>query len=166
MRKITFFTAYNRPKAQCCSCGDKEYIHYIERTDKVTGKTYLEESERINIRDYIKSSYEETKIENILARAGAGDQTALNRIQGLYADITGIPRTIAEMHSKIKDAYGEFDRLPIEIKQEFNNDAGQFIAGFSNGKVQNVIQKLSQNQQKTETAAEPKVVQNPQTEVK
>lgn len=151
---MKFFKAYDRPKCKPCKAGDKEYISYIEKTDPITGKTFLVENERTNIRDYINSNYEETRIENILARAGAGDVNALNRMRGIYADLTGVPRNIAEAHAAIKNAYAEFDQMPSEIRNEFNNNPAEFIAGFANGKVNNVLAKMTKTQAEITNAAE------------
>ena len=80
-----------------------------------------------DIYEEIQSYYEETKIENIIARAAAGDPTALNRRQGVYADITDTPRSLAEAQNAILRLSTEFDKLPTEIKEKFDNSKEKFV---------------------------------------
>lgn len=76
----------------------------------------------------IQSYLEETKIENILARALLGDDEALNRVEGKYIDTTEMPKTLAEAQNMIIKMKTEFDSLPIEVRKEFNFSPEQFIA--------------------------------------
>lgn len=156
---MEFYSAYNRPVTIPSPHGDEEMISYIEVCDPVTGKTRLEECDRTNISDYINSFLEETKIETIIDRCMRGDASALERMSGYYADVTNVPTSIAEIYSNLKRCEADFQKLPAKMKEAFNNDPGQFIAGFGDG---SVAEFLMQNVQSPASAAQQYVVENVQ----
>ena len=83
-----------------------------------------------HIYEEIQSYLEETKIENILARAVAGDPDALNVRQGQYADITQFPTNLAEAQKTILKLGSEFEKLPNEIREKFDFSKEKFIQQF------------------------------------
>lgn len=136
-----FFSAYDTPQTVACSSGDTDYIDYVEKIDKSTGRSMLLESSRKNIREYVLASFESTKLENLLVRFANGDINALNRVQGFYDDISSMPTSLVEAHEMLQNAKNEFSSLPLEIREKFGNDVNQFIAGFSNGKIAELLRK-------------------------
>lgn len=156
---MEFYSAYNRPKTIYAPHGDEEMISYIEVCDRSTGKTRLEETDRMNIADYINSFLEETKIETIIERCMRGDTSALERMAGYYADVTNIPTSIAEIYSNLKRCEADFENLPVKMKEAFNNDPGQFIAGFGDG---SVAEFLMQNVKSQSSDQQQSVVENVQ----
>lgn len=78
----------------------------------------------------IQSYAEECKIENIIARAAAGDANALNQRQAFYADVTDTPRDLAEAQNQILKLKNGFNTLPAEIKEKFDNSIEQFVMSF------------------------------------
>lgn len=78
----------------------------------------------------IQSYAEECKIENIIARAAAGDMNALNARQAYYADVTDTPRDLAEAQNQILKLKNGFETLPAEIKEKFDNSIEQFVMTF------------------------------------
>ena len=75
----------------------------------------------------IQSYAEEVKVENILARAAAGDIAALNQRTGFYADITNAPKSLAEAQNDILRLSNYFDSLPAEIRARFDNSKERFV---------------------------------------
>ena len=82
-----------------------------------------------------------TRIENILARIQAGDIGLLNQKKGFYGDVTEMPKTYAEMLDLMHKGEQFFNRLPANVKAEYNNDFNQFFADFDNA-----IRKLTPQQ--------------------
>lgn len=83
-----------------------------------------------DIYEEIQSYLEETKIENILARAAGGDVEALNQRQGIYADITEFPSNLAEAQKTILRLGSEFEKLPNDIREKFDFSKEKFIQTF------------------------------------
>lgn len=125
---IAFKSMYDRPETIPCETGtryDKTYTMIIDEHGhkdlKCTGETdrYAK----------IQSHLEEVLIENILAKATL-DPTILNKREGLYFDSTSMPKTLAEAQNAILALNQEFEKLPAEIKQKFDNSAEKYIAAY------------------------------------
>lgn len=83
-----------------------------------------------DIYEQIQSYAEECKIENILARAAAGDPNILNQRQGFYADITNTPKDLKEAQDSILKLSNGFYQLPAEIREKFDNSLEKFVQQF------------------------------------
>lgn len=108
---------------------------------------------------YIGSFADECDINTIVARFVNGDVNALSVRNGVYGDFTEMPKTYAEMLQLQIDAQNQFNSLPLDIKEKFNNDFNQFIAtagseewlnklGFDLNNYIEKEQTVSQNMQK------------------
>lgn len=144
---MKFYSAYDRPSTIPCSSGCSDFVDYVEQVDKKTGVSCLVESGRKSIREYINSSFDETNIQLILARC-KGDPKSLQRVDGFYADVTGVPSSVAELHASLTRAKEGFSTLPEDLRKEFDNDPNKFIAGFATGKVNNIIERMINNESK------------------
>ena len=77
---------------------------------------------------YIGSFADECDINVIVARFVNGDVSELNVRPGMYGDFTNMPKTYAEMLQLQINAKDSFDKLPLDVKEKFNNDFNQFMA--------------------------------------
>ncbi len=81
----------------------------------------------------IQSRLDETKIENIIKRA-TYDPTALGsqdwQTSEVMTDISDAPTNYHEWYGRIKDAEAEFDKLPIEVKNKWDNDVEKYIMAY------------------------------------
>lgn len=119
----------NRPKTTAAPNGSPEEPEYTMCIDE-NGHKYLKETGKTNTYNLIQESLEETKIENIMRRAEAGDLTALNIRNGQYLDVTDMPNTLAEAQNFVIQAQQEFDKLPLEVRKKFDMSAEKYIATF------------------------------------
>lgn len=103
-----------------------EYRHRAKM--KTDGKRVLIKDQEYPIYEIIQAHREETEIERIVKRATEGDISALNAMNGVYADITDAPRSLAEAQALIIDAKNEFEKMPTEIKEKFNNNSEEYVA--------------------------------------
>ena len=76
---------------------------------------------------YIQSFADSVDIKTILRRSALGDTSALNKVQGFYGDVTGMPKNNAELLQAVIDGQKNFEKLPIEIRQKFDNDFNKFF---------------------------------------
>lgn len=84
---------------------------------------------KTNVYEKIQAFAEECKIENILARCqDLGDLTALNQIQVEYGDMTEFPSTFIEAHQKIQELEDNFNNLPLDIREKFENNFNKYLA--------------------------------------
>lgn len=90
------------------------------------GQKVLVKTGETNVYAKIQESLEETKIENILARAAMGDNSVF-RPEGIYADLTEMPSNLLEARQAMQKLENTWNELPNEIKQKYNYDVDQFI---------------------------------------
>lgn len=79
---------------------------------------------------YIQSHKESTDIHVLLDRFANGEVDVLQRMQGFYGDVTSMPKTYAEVLNAVIVGEETFARLPIEIKNRFNNSFSEWLASM------------------------------------
>lgn len=129
--------------------GSKMHDIYEMRLDE-RGHKVLEKVGEEDIYEQIQSYYEDTKIENIIAKCAAGDKDILNQRQGIYADITEAPKNLMEAQNTILKLQNEFDKLPTEIRAKFDNSKEVFIKKFGSKEFYEILGIQTEEVQKTE----------------
>lgn len=105
--------------------GDPFHVEYQGYYDK-EGNLQLKEVGKTDIYTEIQSHKDSTDINVLLAKYRNGDENALNRVQGYYSDITDIP-DIHSLYNLFKTAEQDFQRLPVEVRQAFDNSFEKYI---------------------------------------
>lgn len=96
------------------------------------GTYELVESGRDDLYAAIQSHAESVDIHVILDRYARGDLGALSRVQGVYADVTGVPGTYAEMLNLVVAGEAQFNSLPLETRAKFDHSYAKWIAAMDN----------------------------------
>lgn len=95
----------------------------------------------------------------IMNRFAAGDPMAsaqLSGRSGVYGDFTKVPKTYAEFLQMQIDGKAYFERLPAEIRQEYDNDYNQFLsAAMDDDNVVKLMDKLYPDLNPTEDDSKP-----------
>lgn len=127
MRK--FPTMYDEHSRVHCNSGNamKKVYKPIVHDDGVVD---LEVAGQESLYDYIQSWKDSVDINTIMARYANGDVDALSKVQGAYGDFTQFPKTYAEMLNRVIQGKHMFASLPLEIREKYNHDFGQFIAAM------------------------------------
>lgn len=127
--KVYFASLLTKKERRFTDPGSREANDYrVEIDDK--GHKTLKFIGTHDIYQDIQSYAEECKIENIIARAAAGDPEALNQRRGTYADITNTPANLAEAQNMILRLSSDFDKLPTEVRAKFDNSKEKFVKEF------------------------------------
>lgn len=82
--------------------------------------------EQVGVRrsyELIQSYKQETDINYLVQRYISGDTSVLQRVQGLYTDITDAPESLIEAQERIKTAERIYNTLPEEAAQAVGNAA-------------------------------------------
>lgn len=87
---------------------------------------YPVESGTFNIYDEIQSHRQSVELSTLLQRYAQGDFTALNQIEGVYADVVDMPSTYAELFNRVRDAENSFNALPDDVRALFDNSPVSF----------------------------------------
>lgn len=111
------------------NCGDCDCTCH-GRTEKPTYTANEDglpvESGTVNIYDEIQSHRESVELSTLLQRYAQGDVTALNKIEGVYADVVDMPSTYSELFERVRDAENSFNALPEDVRVLFDNSPVSF----------------------------------------
>lgn len=82
----------------------------------------------VDIQEQIQSYEPSTNIYNILASLSPSEFASMEASEGNLVDYTDMPKTYAEALQLVIDGQNAFMRLPLEVRQKFNNDFNQWFA--------------------------------------
>lgn len=141
---VSFYTAFNRPKTEPASSGSDMIADYHSSIDE-NGQTVLVKTEK-NLTEELQAMSVQCDIDNIIARASVGDDSALNQIKDLqFGDTVGVPKNMIEAHAQIKRARLEFDSLPLEVRKLFNFNVEEFINEYGSDEFKTKLASLNPN---------------------
>lgn len=122
------YSKFDIPTKVKTTTGRRYLNTYQEEIDKETGKKHLVKNGETNIYSMIQEDLEGSKIENILQRAAMGDLKALNQKETVYVDATNMPKNLMEAQNIVIKAKQEFEKMPLEVRKEFDNSAEKYIS--------------------------------------
>lgn len=126
MKKTNFRTRFDEQLLVCTEPGSgiKEEFQ-LRITDDGEDLVKIGES---SLYDYIQSHADSVDIHKILERcAMMDDYSMLNRLPAQFMDVTEMPKNLAEAHAAVQDARNYFNALPLEIRQEYENNFTMFL---------------------------------------
>lgn len=115
------------PNSFVSSSGDLFHVRLAPRVLE-DGTLKLVESGKDDIKSMINSFRDSTDMSFILNRLAVGDTSVLDQRPALFGDFTQMPTTYAEALQLVIDGRRQFDALPLDVKNSFNNDYRQFLA--------------------------------------
>ncbi len=92
-----------------------------------------------NLDAIIQSNKDTGNVALLLAKYNAGDEEALNRVRGVFGDFRNMPTTYAEMVSRLNECRSVFESLPVEIKEQFDNNPDVFWSEYGTERFNNII---------------------------
>lgn len=117
--------AYNDSKEFPTCSGSRYREDFVGKLDKDTGEISLVSVGKTDLFEYIQSFKDETDINTLIQRAEAGDLTAFS--SAVFGDFTDMPESYSDALNIVIEAEREFNHLPVEIKERFQNDFHQYI---------------------------------------
>lgn len=120
-------TQFREHKRFISNAGSPEKITYEPYYDE-RGNLELKETGKINQYMDIQSHADSVDIDLIVARYRAGDKDALNKAQGFYADVSGMPKSMVDILNLGIKGEAAFASLPLDVRSRFDNNFAQFIA--------------------------------------
>lgn len=141
MGDVVFFSRSDRPPTKPAPIGDGTAPIFEERF--VDGVRTLVETGRQPLNEFVQASLEDTKIYNIISRYQRGDESALNKVVGQYMDVVGMPTNLAEAQNALINIERNFNKLPAELKEKFNNNVNEFVQVVSTGKLADVMNEFN-----------------------
>lgn len=95
----------------------------------VDGNEELEKIGETDLYEYIQSHKDSVDIKLIIDRcASLNDYSLLFKQPAQFMDTTYMPKSLVEAHAMVKDAENYFALLPVEIKEQYDNNFTEFIS--------------------------------------
>lgn len=105
------------------SCMKTEYMLSVDEkgyeTLKVTGET--------DVQKMIDSYKDMVDLDIVLERLNNGDESALEQVEGFYADVTGIPNNLQDVMNLNLNGKMLFDSLPPEYRNIYGDNYQSFV---------------------------------------
>lgn len=143
----------DRPNSFVSQSGSGIKQEYVGKLDRDTGIIKLVPSKKKDLYAEIQSWKDSCDINKIVERYRSGEIDILNQVQGVYGDFSVAPSDLASAYAMSRDAEMQFDRLPSDVKERFNNNvyvwlstagSDDWLNNMSVGKVvQNVQDSVS-----------------------
>ena len=131
---IKFRTAYSADTKDFISVPGSKFLDQYEfkfdEKGEVKETTLHKTDNPLNVYDRIQADYPATDINLLMKKFALGDTSAINVKEGIYADVTKMPKNFAELFDRINDSHRLFDELPADLKQLFNNSYEEFWSEF------------------------------------
>lgn len=92
-----------------------------------------------NLDAIIQSNKDTGNVSLLVAKYNAGDTEALNNVRGVYGDFRNMPTTYAEMVSRLNECRALFEALPVDIKEQFDNNPDVFWSEYGTERFNNIV---------------------------
>lgn len=113
------------PNSFVSNPGSDVHILYKSKINP-RGEVILTPNGKESISEKINAQKEFTDMAYIRSRIAAGDMSVM-KDPGVYADVTKLPKTLAESLQIRIDAEHAFYQLPSDVRQKFNNNFNQWL---------------------------------------
>ncbi len=107
--------------------GEPVKEEFVGRYDD-RGHLQLVPSGKTNLYEFIQSNADSVDINILMSKFKNGDVDVLSRVQGVYADITDMPKTMADLLNKVKAGEDAFMSLDVETRGLFDHSLAQWLA--------------------------------------
>ena len=92
-----------------------------------------------NLDAIIQSNKDTGNVALLVAKYNAGDSEALNNVRGVYGDFRNMPTTYAEMVSRLNECRALFESLPVDVKEQFDNNPDVFWSEYGSERFNNIV---------------------------
>lgn len=94
------------------------------------GSIELVPNGQTNMYQFIQSHADSVDIHVLLQRYRNGDDLALNRVQGFYADVADMPKSFADVLNVVQDGERHFMSLPKDVRAQFDHSFAKWLAAM------------------------------------
>lgn len=138
--KISFYSAYSRPKVIPFVAGTKEISEWLLQFDKERGcERVMKTGKKIDIYTNKQEALDGTYLPRMIERFTNGSISAedfeafKNPHSWTDIDVTTLPKSLAEMMQLQIDSENAFNSLPSELRDLFGNNKYKFVEAMQNG---------------------------------
>lgn len=118
---VRIYSSYDKRPCKVAPAGSR-FAEDISLKYDERGNRIFYSKGKIDLYEKIQSFKDECNLELIVARCTAsGDFSPLQRVQGFYADVSKMPKNLAEVYSSVSTAQRIFSQLPQDVASKFSN---------------------------------------------
>ena len=133
---MEFYSMSNRPQTIPMPKTSIFEPEYMEEIDPKTGKSVLKKIGEVNVYERVQASKDSCSIDLILDKyKNVVDDKTIFNIRKDFADFSDMPDNPIDAHNLLIRAARGFDNAPEELRKEFNNSFGEYLAAAQNGKL-------------------------------
>lgn len=134
-----FRTMYDRAKLSVIESVPGDAIKEEYQLRIIDNQETLEPVGKTDMYEYIQSHADSVDIHKILERCALiDDYSILNKMPAQFMDVTDMPKNLADAYSMIQDAKNMFERMPVDIKDKYDNNFVEFISSIGSEKFNNI----------------------------
>lgn len=108
------------PNSFVCEAGERYAPQFVGDVQS-NGSVVLVETGKIDLWQMHSAGADQCDINKIVERFRDGDLTVLNRVQGTFADVAGLPRDLRGMYDLMQSLETGFNELPDDVRQKFGD---------------------------------------------
>lgn len=152
---LTFYSNNNRPATIPMPKTNTLEPEYKEKISK-NGKKELVQTGVTNIYEKIQDARQGSELATLINQYKMKvNENNILELEKTIVDLTNIPTNLIEAQNMINDAKNTFNLMPTEIKQTYNNNFNEFLAGSMNGSLETLIKeykpkKVGESQKSTQ----------------
>lgn len=113
------------PSRRPCSSGERKRPIFQRRCEIGKEATLVQVGES-DLQDFIQSFADECDVSRIVQRYANGDTAVLQRVQGVYTDVSGVPTDLTTAFQTVSVARAYYESLPEAARREFGS-LGKFL---------------------------------------
>lgn len=108
-------------------------------------KTLVESDEKINIYEKIQADNHGLDVYDLIKRFTNGDPNVkIGIIDWKDGNFEGTTMSLVEMQSVIENAAAEWEGLPLDVRQHYDNDLTKFLNGVDTGELKSFLDSRNQ----------------------
>lgn len=124
---VKFKSQFDPHERVISPAGEAVKDEFVGRYNK-DGVIELVPNGQTDMYSFIQSHADSVDIYVLLNRYKNGDVAALERVQAVYADVTNMPRNMAELLNLVADGERTFMGLDVNVREQFNNSISEWLA--------------------------------------
>lgn len=124
-----FYSRTKKPEQRPTNAGRKEKNTYSIKMDDRGHKSVVCTG-ATDTYAKIQEAAEDCKVENIIKRFKDGNTLNDPKYNPVFADITNMPKTLAEAHTLITNIEESFANLPLDVRRMYDHSSAKFVADY------------------------------------
>lgn len=116
---------HRSPSRRPCGSGERKRPIYQRQCETGKEATLVKVGES-DLQDFIQSFADECDVSRIVQRYANGDSSVLQRVQGVYCDVVGVPTDLTTAFQTVSAARAYYETLPEAARRDFGS-LGKFL---------------------------------------